>query len=144
MASGVYAKGLEQILNGDLDWGTTTVKVMAVKTGYTLDKEAHEFLDDVSASRYTDVTDVELAGESVGRDTVNNWVELNATTTTFPSVALSGADDIIGFIIYIEVGAESADILLFYDDIAVDVTPDGNNVNYNPNASGIAYFTYGA
>ena len=144
MASGVFAKGLEQILNGDLDWGTTSVFVMAVKTGFTLNKETQEFLDDVSASRYTGVDDVALAGESVGRDTVNDWVELNATTTTFPSVTLSGADDIIGFIIYIEVGAESADILLFYDDIAVDVTPDGNNVNYNPNASGIAYFTYGA
>ena len=57
MASGAYARGLEQFAAGGIDWDADLIKVMSMKTGYSLNKETHEYADDVSASRYVGTTD---------------------------------------------------------------------------------------
>ena len=143
MASGAYSKGIEQFLAGSLDWDADTIKVMAVKTGYTLNKETHEFLDDVSASRYTGTTDQTLGSKTNTIDTGNNRVELGGGAVTFSSLAISGSDDVIGFIIYKDTGVASTSPLIAFDD-PTDVTPNGGDVTYTPNSEGIVQFDYGA
>ena len=74
MASGAYAQGITAALAGDLDWDGDTIKVLAVSTGYTLDKETHQHLDDVSSNRYSGTTDQTLGSKSNTVDTANNRV----------------------------------------------------------------------
>lgn len=144
MASGAYSKGIEQALAGNIDWDANTIKVMAVKTGYSLDKESHSFLSDVSASRYTGTTDQTLSNKTNTIDTTNNRVEIgDSVGVTYSAVSLDGSNNVIGFIIYKDTGVASTSPLLAYDDTA-DVIPNGGDISYVPNAEGIVQFSYGA
>lgn len=143
MASGAYAKGIEQFLAGALDWDAQTINVMAVKTGYSLDKEAHEFYDDVSASKYVGTTDQALGSKTNTIDTTNNRVEIGGGSVTYTSVALDGANAVIAFLVYRDTGTPGTSPLIAYDDTA-DITPNGGNITYTPNAEGILQFSYGA
>jgi len=139
--SNIYRAGVEAFKNKELDWDTDTIKTMAVKTGYSVDVDAHEDLADVSASRYVGTTDVLLASRTI-ETAAGNIVRLKAGTTTFPSVVLDGVNDIIGFIIYNDTGSPATSKLIAYVTLTVDVTPDGNNVDFIPNATdGIAKYT---
>jgi hypothetical protein len=142
MASLVYTKGLEQMASGTFDWVNDTIKVMAVKTGHVPNAETHEDLADVSADRYVGTTDQTLSNKTVTEDDANNRVELGDTVgVTYASLAQDASNLIIGYIIYYDSTVAATSWLIAYDD-ANDITPDGNNVNYVPNAQGILQFGY--
>lgn len=143
MASGAYAFGMSEFLAGNIDWDANTIKVMAVKTGYTQDKEAHQFLSNVSSSRYVGTTDQTLGSKTNVIDSTNNRVEISGGSVTYTAVALDGSNNVIGFIIYKDTGTPGTSALLAFDDTA-DIIPNGGNITYTPNVEGIIQYSYGA
>ena len=142
MASLVFTKGLLEMASGTFDWVNDTIKVMAAKTGFTPDAETMQDLDDVSASRYVGTTDQTLSNKTAVEDDANNRVELgDSVGVTYASLAQDAANLIIGYVIYYDSTVTATSWLIAYDD-ANDITPDGNNVNYVPNAEGILQFGY--
>jgi len=142
MASLVFTKGLLEMAQGVWDWQNDTIKVMAMKTGYTPDAEADEYADDVSADRYVGTTDQVLGNKTEVEDDSNDRVELgDSVGVTYASLAQDAANLIIGYVIYHDTGTPATSPLIAFDD-ANDITPDGNNVNYVPNAEGILQFGY--
>jgi hypothetical protein len=142
MASGLFAKGLEEMAAAGYDWEGGSIKLLLVEGTQTLNKETQQFLSDITAWRYTGTTDKALASAAISRDTVNNWIELGGAQTQWPSVTF-GTGDATAVVGYYDSGVAATSPLIFFDDVA-DVTPDGNNINYNPNAEGIVQLTYGA
>ena len=143
MASGAYAKGIEQHLAGSLDWDADTIKVMAAKTGATLNKDGHNFLSDVNANRYVGTTDQTAGSKTNTIDTSNDRVELNFGQVTFAAVALDGSNNVIAFITYKDTGSAATSPLIAFDDTA-DIIPNGTDINYTPNPEGLVQYSYGA
>lgn len=142
MASGGYAKGIEQAWAGSLDFDADTIKVMYAKTGFTLDKDGHNFLSDVQTHRYVGTTDQTLGSKTNTIDTVNNRVELGGGSVV-QAVTKNASDLIIFFVGYKDTGVATTSPLIWADDTA-NVDPNGNNVTYTPNAEGVLQFDYGA
>lgn len=111
------------------------VKVVAVDTvggtPYTF-SQAHEFLDDVPAGarRFTSGNIASLAVVGKNFDGAN-------LVPAFASAAAGAAFEALIF--YIDSGAEATSNLILFVDVAtgLPLTPDGNNINVNFNASGI-------
>ena len=143
MVSGAYAQAIEEHLDGNFTWLSSTVKVMAVATGFTLLKDGNDHLDEVQASRYLGTTDQVAGGKTQTRDSVNNRVEQSFGQVTFTTVALDAAKDVIGYVAYYDSGSAATSPLICFDD-ATDVTPNGGDVLYTPNPEGVVQYIYGA
>jgi len=76
-----------------VDWANDTIKVMLVKSGYTPDQDAHDFIDDVNAqeiaggggTNYT-TGGKELTEKTVSYDNATNTVRLKAKTLEWKEV----------------------------------------------------------
>lgn len=142
MASAVYAQGIADAMASH--WTTPTIKGMLAKTGYSVDKETHQHLDDVVASRYGGSTDQTLGSKTITVDTVNNRVELGSSgTLVWSALDVSGSDAGIAVILYVDTGDPATSVLMAMDDTN-DVTPNSTDVTYTPNAEGIVQIDYGA
>src|SRR5271168_4771658 len=49
MSNGMYAKGLEKILTGQIDFINDTICIVLLESGYVVDLANHEFYSDVNA-----------------------------------------------------------------------------------------------
>jgi len=137
MANTMYPLGLEKFLDGEMgDLTTVVVKLMAVKTGGTY-SAAHDYMNDVEANRYVGTTDQTLSNKTVASGVFDNTVDI-----TYSSLAVDGVNDIIAFILYVDTaGASSTDPLIAWIDTdgggPISITPNGGDVIFSPNASGI-------
>lgn len=130
MASAWYPKGLALVLKGDaaLDGN---VKFMLTNTGYTY-SNAHDYLDDVSASRIG--TDVAVTGEDATAS--GGTITFDAADTGLTWSAVAAGSTVIGVISYYDTGNAATSPLLAWTEVTSTPT-NGGDINININASGI-------
>lgn len=124
MASALYPKGKEALLDGSINLETDTIKVALVDTGTYTYNSAHDFYDDVSGVVGTPQT---LASKTFTNGT------FDAADTAF--IGVSGAT-VEALIIYKDTGSAGTSRLLAFID-GLSFTPNGGDVTIQWNASGI-------
>lgn len=134
MASKWYPKGLAAMLKGDaaLD---ANVKMMLVNTGYTY-SAAHDFLDDVSASRIG--TDIAVTSEDA--TVSDNVITFDAADTGLTWSAVATGSTVIGVITYVDTGVAGTSTLLTYNEVTSTPT-NGGDITITINASGLGTIT---
>jgi len=158
--AGVPNRTLRQVMNGVIDYGTDTIRIALYdnSVAYTFDPVNHNFVSDIldggttaqelqGSSGYTGTVDRQtLSNVTVTQDDVDNEGVFDANDVTWTSV--SSTQDIQGFILYKQVGADDttpADdpVLLVVDDSMTDAPPslplatNGSEVAVQWNAEGI-------
>jgi len=129
MANAIYPKAKEKFLDALIDIPTDTIKIALIDTGTYTYNSADEFWS--SASSAIVGTAVTLASK-----TITSGV-FDAADVTFTSV--SGVS-VEALIIYKDTGSAATSPLIMYIDVAASglpVTPNGNNIDVQFNASGI-------
>jgi hypothetical protein len=139
--------GLQECVKGVFTWKTTAgsaFKAMLTKSTYTLDKEAHDYLDDVSASRATSTTDQALTEVDPAEDAVNNRVEMDASNDlTYSSVPAT--QDVGEVIVYYDSTVASTSTLMSYNEFSGgDITCNGSDITVQFSADGVWALVYGA
>jgi hypothetical protein len=130
MASVIYNRGLEQLARGTIDFDTDTFRVMLVTSGYTEDKDAHDFRDDVtnevSGTGYT--AGGATVTVTVTLDTANDRVDISLGGATWPSSTITARKAV-----YYKSrgGAASADELIAVNDFGSDVVSTGGTFTLN-------------
>lgn len=130
MASLIYNRGLEQLARGTIDFDTDTFRVMLVTSGYTEDKDAHDFRDDVtnevSGTGYT--AGGATVTVTVTLDTANDRVDISLGGATWPSSTITARKAV-----YYKSrgGAASADELIAVNDFGSDVVSTGGTFTLN-------------
>ena len=121
MANALYDLGREAFLDGDISWGTDTIKVILVDTGtYTVDLAAHDHLDDIPAGARVATSDA-LASKTVASGVAD------AADITLSTVSGNTVEAVV---IYQDTGVESTSKLIAYIDTATNlpVTPNGGDI----------------
>lgn len=122
MASAIYPKAKEAMLKGEINLLTDTIVAYLVDTADYTYSSTHEVLTDLTvAGRVSNVT------ISSGKSVTNGLFD--ADNVVFSSVSGDGSEAIV---IY----DSTSDNLISYHD-GLSVTPNGNDINLNFNASGI-------
>lgn len=122
MANGLYAKGREGFLAGDISWRDDDIRVILIDTGtYTVDLATHQFLSSVAAGAR-----IAVSGALSGK-TITDGVA-DATDPTFSAV--SGAT-IEAYLIYLHTGVDATARLIAYIDSVTSglpITPNGGDI----------------
>jgi len=129
MANAIYPKAKEKFLDALIDMPSDTIKIALIDTGVYTYNSTDEFWS--SASSAIVGTAVTLASK-----TITNGV-FDAADVTFTSVSGSSVEALI---IYKDTGSAATSPLILYIDVAASglpVTPNGNNIDVQFNASGI-------
>lgn len=120
MANGLYVKGIEALMKGEIDLVDDTIKVVLVDAAdYTVNLSTHDFLDDVpSGARVATAT---LASKSV------TGGAFDADDVTFSAVT---GDPSEALVIYMDTTVASTSPLIAYIDTAtgLGVTPNGGDI----------------
>lgn len=137
MANAIYDLFKQHSMKKDLFAALTAanVKVVAVDTTggtpYTF-SQSHEFLDDITAGsrRFT-------SGNLASITVVGKTFDADNLVPAFASASAGSAFEALIF--YIDSTVEATSNLIIFIDTAtgLPLTPDGNNINVNFNASGI-------
>ena len=129
MANALYPKAKEKFLDALIDMPTDTIKIALIDTGVYTYSSTDEFFS--AASSAVIGTPATLASK-----TITNGV-FDAADVTFTSVSGSSVEALI---IYKDTGSAATSPLIMYLDVAASglpVTPNGNNIDVQFNASGI-------
>jgi hypothetical protein len=125
MASGLYSKGKEGLLDGSINLETDTIKAALVDTGtYAVNLSTHQYLSDVSGIVGTDQT---LASKTFTNGT------FDAADSTWTGVTGNSVEAIV---LYKSTGVAGTSRLIGYWD-GLSVTPNGGNIIAQWNASGL-------
>ncbi len=122
MSSFLYDKGRNAFLEGDLAWDTDDIRCIFVDTAdYTVDQNAHDFLDDVAAGARVAVSVASLANKT-SVDGVADADDLTINTVS--------GDQFEALILYLHTGVESTSRLIAYIDdyTGLPTTPNGGNI----------------
>lgn len=126
MASVLYPKFKESILQAGLNLSSLTVKAVFLDSADYTYSAAHDFLSDVAAGSRVGTA------QTLGSKTFTNGV-FDAADVTFTGITGDPSEVIL---IYVDTGTESTSALIAYID-GITVTPAGQNVSVLWNASGI-------
>jgi hypothetical protein len=129
-----------KILNGGItNLSTADVRAALVKTTTTVDTEDDiEFLSgyttlaEATASGYARVT---CTGEAVAIDTTNNRAEF--TTSNMAFAAMAAGDTIQGVLLYVHVGADSANLPIAFLEFSSNFLTNGGALTITPSAEGL-------
>jgi len=139
--AGFYSKGLEVALKavtGDTAAPTGTLKGAFMATGYTQDKEAHQFFADVSSSVASGTTVRTIAGLDVRVDTANNRIEIDfADPSETPVTAVTNQ-----FVLFMDTGDNSTSPLIAQGALSTTLSPIGGTLTLTVNAEGLAAINY--
>lgn len=130
MTSLAYNKGLEAWARGAIDFDSDTFKVMLTTSGYTENKDTHDFRDDVtnevSGTGYS--AGGNTATVTVTLDTVNDRVDISLGGTTWGSSTITARKAV-----YYKSrgGASSADELIAVNDFGSDVSTTSGTFTLN-------------
>jgi hypothetical protein len=134
VANGLYAKGREETLKGNIAWATDTIKAVAVDTAtYTVNLATDEDLADIPSGE-------RVATSSALTFTVSGG-NVDVADFTFSSVS---GDEFEAVVFFKDTGSAATSTLLAYYDTASGLafTPSGSDIDVTINASGL--FTWGS
>lgn len=131
--STLYLKGIEQMMLGQINLESDTIKLKYMSTSYTPSATAHSFLSDVSASEASGAPTETLANKDVRIDTTNVRVEFDADDVTEASVTTTTNK----FIIYKDTGVAATSPLIACVDTTTTLTPISGTLTLSFNAEGI-------
>jgi len=124
MANDLYKKGMENLIKGNIDLDTDTMKWVAVKVtaGYSVNIATDDALDDISAGNR-----IATSGALTGVTVTDGVLDATDLAPAFTSVGVN----IEALVLYKDSGAEATSYLLAYIDTAtgLPLTQDGGNVN---------------
>ena len=126
MANLVYEEGIKSLLDRSIDWINDTIKVMAVSSVYTPNKD-DQFIDTGGASDPVDArigTDQTLGSKAIGKDTTGDFAYLDAADPTWS--ALAGGSTIVAFVVYKDTGTPTTSKVLAYIDVTDTATNGGD------------------
>lgn len=129
MANAIYPKAKEKFLDALIDMPTDTIKIALIDTGAYTYNSADEFWSSASGA-------IVGTAATLASKTITGGV-FDAADVTFTSV--SGVS-IEALIIFKDTGSAATSPLIMYIDVAASglpVTPNGNNIDVQFNASGI-------
>ena len=128
MASAIYPKFKEGLLQGDYDLSTAVVRAVLVDTGTYTYNSAHDFYNDLSGVVGTE------SGAFASKTFTNGTFD--AADITFTAVTGSTAEAIV---LFVDTGNVATDALIAFLDSAtgLPVTPNGGDINVTWSASGI-------
>ncbi len=129
MASAIYPKFKEALLQGDYDLSTAVVRAVLIDTGTYTYSAAHDFYNDLSGVVGTE------SGALASKTFTNGTFD--AADITFTSVTGSTAEAIV---LFVDTGNVATDALICYIDSAssgLPVTPNGGDINVTWSVSGI-------
>lgn len=109
MASALYDKGREGFLDGSIDWDTDDIRVMLVKTGYTVNLSTHTFLSDVTPASFDNGRTAALASKTVAAGVADS---------ADPSLTATAATSSIALVVYKNTGTDATSRLIAYIDTA--------------------------
>ncbi len=122
MADGMFSKGREKFLRGEISWNTDTIKVQLIDTGnYTPSLGTHEFLSAVPSSARIG------AAVTLASKTTTDGVA-DAADVTFTGVT---GNTVEAYLVYKDTGVEGSSALIAWFDSSsgLPLTPNGGNVN---------------
>lgn len=152
MADLTYNRARTDILDGDIDLLTGTIKAMLVGSGYTANKD-DVFVDDGGAN---DPIDEELSGtgyaagfagagrktlgsKTVTQDDANDRAEFDFADLSWTGIDAGTAD---AMIVYHHITSDAASQLIAYNDSGGwPKTTNGGDLNVTVNAEGFLHLT---
>jgi hypothetical protein len=129
MANALYPKAKEKFLDALIDMPTDTIKIALIDTGVYTYSSTDEFFSAASSA-------VIGTAATLASKTITNGV-FDAADVTFTSVTGASVEALI---LYKDTGSAATSPLIMYLDVAASglpVTPNGNNIDVQFNASGI-------
>ena len=131
MANAVYPIAKKEVLDGDIDLISDTIKIVLCTSGYTY-SASHDFLNDISAGNR-----VAISGALASKTTTSGVFDAADVTFT----ALTGSV-VTSWVLFQDTGTESTSALIAYFDTvsgggAFSFTPNGGNLTLQFSASGI-------
>lgn len=129
MASVIYPKAKEQMLQAGINLSSATVRAVLIDTGTYTYSAAHNAYDDLSGVVGTE-------SDAIASKTFTDGV-FDGANITFSAVTGNTAEAIV---IFIDTGTASTDLLIAYIDSAssgLPATPNGGDITVTWNASGI-------
>jgi len=129
MASVVYPKAKEQLLQAGINLSSSTIRAVLIDTGTYTYNAAHNAYDDLSGVVGTE-------SDAIGSKTFTDGV-FDGANITFSSVTGNTVEAIV---IFVDSGTPSTDLLIAYIDSAsagLPATPNGGDITVTWNASGI-------
>ena len=129
MASAIYPKFKEALLQGDYDLSTAVVRAVLIDTGTYTYNAAHDFYDDLSG----------VVGTESGALASKTFTDgtFDAADISFTAVTGNTAEAIV---LFVDTGNVATDALICYIDSAssgLPVTPNGGDINVTWSGSGI-------
>jgi hypothetical protein len=138
MFSFLYNGGKKRLLDGSIDLLVDTIKVALLGSGYAADKDAHEFLDDVthevSGTGYTAGGKV-INNRSVAQDNANNRALLRGDDVVWPLATFTTR----AAVIYKATGNAATSPLIAFVDFGEDNIMIGEDFSLHWNSEGILY-----
>ena len=128
MANTLYPLAKQEMLKGNLNMNSGTVKVALVDTGTYTYSAAHQY--------YSSVTGAVGTPQTIANKTFANGL-FDGDDVTFTAVS---GNSVEALIIYIDTGSAATSQLIAYIDTGVTnlpVTPNGGNIGITWNAGGI-------
>jgi predicted enzyme related to lactoylglutathione lyase len=136
MSDIIYNSFQKHLAAGDIDLDADTIKVMLVTSGYTPDRDNHEYksqvTNEVSGTGYT-AGGAALTGTSVTQDNTNDVAVFNADDVTWAASEVTAA----GAVVYKDTGNPSTSPLVVFIDFGGDRTTYVTDFTIQWNADGI-------
>lgn len=141
MSSNLYQEGLKRIMDGSCLLLTDTIKVIALGTGYTPNKD-HQFVSDVVANEISGTGYTggfagsgrkTLASKAVAKSDSTDKAYFDAADVAYSAI---NAGTIGGLAVYKNGTSDSDSPLLAFVDVA-NITTDGGDVTIAWSANGI-------
>lgn len=127
MASAIYPKFKEALLQGTYNLSSVAVRAVLIDTGVYTYSTAHDFYNDLSGVVGTE-------SGALGSKTFTNGA-FDSADITFSAVTGNTAEAIV---LFVDTGNVATDALIAYIDsgTGLPVTPNGGDINVTVNASG--------
>lgn len=136
MANVVYNSFKTQLLNGGINFGTSTIKAMLVTSGYTPNQDSDDFQNDVtnevSATGYT-TGGKTLTGGTVTQDNTDNEAVYDAADVTWGTSSITAR----AAVLYKDTGVSSTSPLIGYVDFTTDQTSANGDFTIQWSSEGI-------
>lgn len=136
MADVIYNSFKTQLLNGEINFGTSSIKLMLVTSSYAPNQDTDDFQDDVTneveGTGYT-AGGATLASGTVTQDNTDNEAVYDADDVTWGTSSLTAR----GAVLYKDTGVGSTSPLIAYLDFGSDQTSSSGNFTIQWNTEGI-------